>query len=254
MRHIPCLLACLCVGIFAHLAPAEEPKIIEPTPEQLKEATETLAKAGVGYYPDGGLDPRLKVDRPPRYLGQPIPVFEPYVNWDVTKVPNVPFSFALNLRRLSPGYDPRYQRLKDLSRLTNLVALDLAGPRISDQELEALKDLKQIRCLVLSSTDVTDQRIKAIAQLTNLEVLDLNFTKVTDEGVKDLKQLKKLAVLGLSYNITDKGLNDVKELKELTSLGLTGTKITDEGVAHLAELKKLKILTLRQTKITDAGI
>src|SRR5579864_481047 len=70
MRHIPCLLACLCVGIFAHLAPAEEPKIIEPTPEQLKEATETLAKAGVGYYPDGGLDPRLKVDRPPRYLGQ----------------------------------------------------------------------------------------------------------------------------------------------------------------------------------------
>ena len=37
MRHFPSLLACLCAGIFAYLAPAEEPKIIEPTPEQLKE-------------------------------------------------------------------------------------------------------------------------------------------------------------------------------------------------------------------------
>ena len=33
MRLFPSLLACLCVGIFAYLTPAEEPKIIEPTPE-----------------------------------------------------------------------------------------------------------------------------------------------------------------------------------------------------------------------------
>ena len=33
MRLFPSLLACLCVGIFAYLTPAEAPKIIEPTPE-----------------------------------------------------------------------------------------------------------------------------------------------------------------------------------------------------------------------------
>ena len=78
-----------------------------------------------------------------------------------------------------------------------VVGVTLKGPKVTDSDLEDLKELKGLRWLDLSRTQITGAGLKDLKELKGLQSLDLRGTKITDAGLKDLRQaLPKTVVYG----------------------------------------------------------
>lgn len=137
-----------------------------------------------------------------------------------------------------------------------VVGVDLNGiERVTDEELQKLRDLKSLKTLQLIQTQVTDAGLKELKDLNNLRELRLDATQVSDVALKELKNLKSLRMLGLSgTQVTDAGLKELKELKNLQELRLGGTQVTDAGLKELKGFKELRTLGLAGTQVTDAGL
>ena len=88
----------------------------------------------------------------------------------------------------------------------------------------------------LRYTKVTDADLEPLRELTNLQFLILRATKVTGLGLEHLKGLTNLQELDLqSTSVTDAGLEHLKGLTELQRLWLKGTNVTAEGVKKLQQ-------------------
>jgi hypothetical protein len=122
-------------------------------------------------------------------------------------------------------------RLKQLSVLKNLVALDMDGYAVTDVTLKDVAGIKKLRALVLHNSLLTGVGLKELAALPDLSVLHLNVVHLTDEGLKELATLKKL-----------------------TALGLASRKVSAAGLKQLADVKSLRTLTLDSQMITDANL
>ncbi len=160
------LLACL----ESHRANATDekkepdPKLLEPTAEQLAAAKEAYAKHGAIY------------------IASDIPAMQKFF---LTK-------HVFSMR------DATDADLKGLPDLPFYFALTLSESKITDAGLNELKNLKNLTLLDLSKTKVGDKGMKAVKELKNLRYLSLEHTKVTAAGPKELKELKNLEVLILS--------------------------------------------------------
>ena len=117
--------------------------------------------------------------------------------------PEIPFGLMLknpNVKNTQP---------RDLTRFTNLQALDLSGTDVTDAGLKDLASLTHLQALSLSVTKVTDVGIKRLARLTNLQTLRLTDTQVTDYGFQDLARLTKLKAINLNGTpVTDEGVKE----------------------------------------------
>jgi hypothetical protein len=139
-----------------------EPKLLEPTAEQLAAAKEAFAKHGAVY--EASRDPAMKR----AFLT--VHVFSLRGNTtdtDLNGLPDPPFYFALTL----------------------------SSTKVTVKGMKELRNLRNLTFLDLSETDVTDEVLKELNVLTNLRYLSLKHTKVTDDGLKELKNLEKLREL-----------------------------------------------------------
>jgi len=117
-----------------------------------------------------------------------------------------------------------------------VIGVDLYGTKVTDNELEQLKELTQLQTLALLGNQVTDAGVQHLIGLTQLQTLNLARTQVTDAGLAQLKGLTKLRMLYLSNTqVTDSGLEHLKGFTQLRTLTLLQTEVTDEGVKKLQD-------------------
>jgi hypothetical protein len=105
----------------------------------------------------------------------------------------------------------------------------------------------------LRGTKVTDADLEILKQLKSLQILNLSQTAITDAGLKPIEFLPKLQNPILPVSITDAGLVNTKGFTQLEPLSLLSSQVSDAGLVYLKGLQKLKTLLLTDTKVTDAG-
>lgn len=79
----------------------------------------------------------------------------------------------------------------------NIVALDLSKTKVTDEDLEPLREFTNLVHLRLDRTNTGDATLRYISNLTRLETLNLFGTRVTDSGVNHLDDLESLKVINL---------------------------------------------------------
>ena len=103
---------------------------------------------------------------------------------------------------------------------------------------------------------INDQEMIELARMPRLERLDLSHTRITDEGMHYLKPAPKIADLNLFYaeQITDQGITAIKDWKHLRRLNVRGTRISDGTLEIVSHLTGLEALDIANTPITDNGL
>ncbi len=115
--------------------------------------------------------------------------------------------------------------------------LSVSSTKLTDKDLEKIKDWKGISELALWNNQITD--IQPINQLTNLTKLYLINSEV--KHIQLIKNLNKLEVLNLSKNqITN--IQAIKNFNNLTALSLYNNQITDiQPINQLTNLTRLSL-------------
>jgi len=128
-------------------------------------------------------------------------------------------------------------------------------PRRLNAGLRPVEHLSEVEALTVDGPFVTDDGLPHLRGLTNLVNLSLRSTRVTDFGLAHLKGLTNLTTLDLcSTHVTDAGLAHLKGLTNLTILYVCKSQVIGAGLAHLRGLTKLLLLDLCGTQVTVAGV
>ena len=99
-----------------------------------------------------------------------------------------------------------------MTRLGNVVELNLRDTKITSAGLVHLKGLAKLKRLHLERTNVGDEWIANLTKLTTLEYLNLYDTKITDKSLDHLAGLKKLRQLYVwQTEVTDAGIAKLKK-------------------------------------------
>ncbi len=174
-----------------------DPKLLEPTAEQLAAAKEAYAKHAAEYEDVASTQPAMKRE----FLTTHI--------------------FTLRTRNFKLRRDTTDDDLKGLPNLPFYFAFCLSSTKVTEQGMKELNRLTNLTSLNLSETNVTDAVLKELKDLKNLRYLNLKYTKVTDVGLKELSGLRNLKELILRNP-------DVRPLR-----GFTETPVTEAGVQEL---------------------
>ena len=127
-----------------------------------------------------------------------------------------------------------------LKRCPMLEEIDLSRCPIGDNGLVSISDLPSLRRLVLAGTRVSDNGLKALRP-GSLRTLDLSGTKITDAGLKNLCSspgiAERLTELNLKDTaVTDNAIQYLRKMSRLKKLCLKGTKVSDKSVEELRHL------------------
>lgn len=165
--------------------------------------------------------------------------------------------------------------VRDLNKRPDIIALDLSGHDLGEDEIASLAGLKHIKKLDLSTVDVLDpvtdgigisaRALEVLAQgLPELTELSLAGNEVTAEGIQHLSKLSKLHTLDLSdmgFFMSDTTSTDFDEvlpallkLPHLTSLDISDSDISDDHLPKIAALKNLTHLSVQDTDLTQQGV
>lgn len=123
-------------------------------------------------------------------------------------------------------YLPTFPKLQSL----------LLGRRVSDRNLDCLRQMKGLRELWLMNSAITDDGLNAIVgAVPGLFRLDIVNTRITDDGLRNLIGLRGLTILGLQgRKLSDVGIENLKALSQLKMLHLDGTRVSNkQGIAEL---------------------
>ncbi len=125
---------------------------------------------------------------------------------------------------------------------TREMSFYLSDKPIGDEQIKDISSVTEVIWLNLAGTDVTDEGLKSLEGMP-LKKLHLEKTKIGDNGLAHLKSFKDLEYLNLyGSKVTDAGLEHLKELKNLKKLYVWKTGVTEEGIKKLNEsLPELKI-------------
>src|SRR5262249_53229962 len=144
-----CLRLAAALPLFLSVsgALARPPRAAPPTEDQFQEATEVCRSLGAEL--------RKRIHPHAQQAAYVIVMPRSSVDADLEKIPDLPFSFGV----------------------------DLFGTSVTDAGLETLVSLKNLTAIYLHGTRVTDAGLKAIGQFENLSTLNLaGCRRVTDEG------------------------------------------------------------------------
>ena len=145
--------------------------------------------------------------------------------------------------------------LEQLKELKNLRELNLGDTAITDAGLEHLKYLKKLQSLILEHTQLNGAGITHIGDILGLTRLDMGDTPITDADLELLTGLTNLEWLSLwNTRITANGLRHLSGLTCLHWLDLANTNVADDGSEHLRGLSNLQSLDLGGTAVTDASV
>lgn len=132
--------------------------------------------------------------------------------------------------------------LEPLTKLSNLITLNLSGTHVSD--LMPLRNLNALENLNLSGTQVNT--LEPLRYCNHIRELSLNNTRLTDLSI--LVSFPMLEVLDISST----GISDLKPLTDLSqmkALQMNQTKVKD--LSPLAGLKKLETVAFSGTPVTS---
>jgi len=103
---------------------------------------------------------------------------------------------------------------------------------------------------------INDEEMIELARLPDLERLDLSHTRISDEGMLNLKSAPKIKELKLFYSewITDQGMTAIKGWKNLKRLDVRGTRIYDGTLEIVSHMPWLEALDIAHTEVTDVGL
>jgi hypothetical protein len=164
-------------------------------------------------------------------------------------------SYGSLVQRATPAGPAWLRKLLGDDYFRNTTFVTIPGEKVTNADLEHLKELKQVQMLDLQISKITDAGLEQLKGMKQLQSLELSKTQFTDAGCQHLIGMNKLQTLILDGTlITDAGLKHLKGMIQLQNLSLVGTKVTDNGLEKLKELKQLQLLDLRRTKVTDAGV
>lgn len=143
--------------------------------------------------------------------------------------------------------------LEDLSEMSQLSWLNLAGTNLHDADLKFLRRMDVARLALPPAT--SDQGLAHIEHMKQLHALHLGDTQVTSEGLQRLIQMPKLTELSLANTATtDATLATIAQLTGLEHLTLSHTQVTDRGMPQLLSLRRLDYLSLEGCRVTDASL
>ena len=106
------------------------------------------------------------------------------------------------------------------------------APGITDAGLRDLTGLTKLRKLYLAGTNITDDGLPQLSKFTEIEILNLTLCRISDDGLDHLKGLSKLKILMLGYTKVT-GSRFPEELRGLEILLLMGCPVTDAGMKLL---------------------
>ena len=132
-----------------------------------------------------------------------------------------------------------------LSRLPNLVVLQISETPVTDTGLSHLKASSKLARLAIGP-QITNAGLKTVSGFSNLLGLTLRGSGITDQGFAHLTGHQSLTTLtlGNTVNVTSKGLSVLRTLTALTSLTMSGALLNSDAIDHLAAVPKLSVLSI----------
>jgi len=139
-----------------------------------------------------------------------------------------------------------------------IVAVELTGPAIHDEQLAALSPwsfhLPDVTSLDLSGSSITDDALAALDG-GGIRTLRLDRTAITDAGLAQLTDLPELESLSLQYTpVSDAGLANLARLSRLQMLYLAGSNVTPAGLKTLATFEALRYVQLDAAQASTAAL
>ena len=135
-----------------------------------------------------------------------------------------------------------------------LIALDLNGTSVTNDDLRPVASCRLLRMINLSGTRIDDAGLDHLRSLDSVRELWLTGTAVTDDGLEKLAGMVQLRAVSLSRTrVTDVGMAHLKALPELEIVHLGETDVGDGGLRHLLGLRRLKEVYVTQTRATKDG-
>lgn len=115
-------------------------------------------------------------------------------NWDELRAnPLRPMRLKLLDSAIDAHGQMTNETLERISHLEHVTSLRLSNSKaVSDDGIRHLTRMPQLLELDLSQTAITDQSLEVISELPNLESLSLVFTRVSDNGLQHLRKCRKL--------------------------------------------------------------
>ncbi|MEM1108582.1 MAG: c-type cytochrome domain-containing protein [Planctomycetota bacterium] len=145
-------------------------------------------------------------------------------------------AIAEDAKRIADELGLRIEPVAESKNILEVTAQNVAS-FFDDDQLRQLDPLAaNIVELNLANTKVTDQGLETVAQMTNLRRLWLNGTQVTDAGLSHLSRLRELRYLNLYGTVvTDAGLPSLAVLPHLSQLYLWQTQVSPEAATAFVE-------------------
>lgn len=140
-----------------------------------------------------------------------------------------------------------------LSKVTNVVDLNLDDTNVNDSMLSELKHQPRMLSLRLSSTRVSDEGLKVLEGLPNLTTLSVMDDNLSGEGLVNLRHVPHLVNLRVQTHQGDEILEHLECLTDLESLTIHAP-LTDKGMERLSRLSKLRYLSLMGTDVRAKGL
>lgn len=141
------------------------------------------------------------------------------------------------------------------------ISFNLASKPIGDDHLKGLNGISNVIWVNLAGTKITDEGLQQLAGMP-LKKLHLERTQIGDAGLAHLKSFKELEYLNLyDTKITNTGLEQLKALKGLKKLYVWKTAVTEDGMKSLRDALpdleivgelKLKPVVIEDTKTKAA--
>lgn len=129
-------------------------------------------------------------------------------------------------------------------RYNAIVALDLGGEDIVDDDLHHLVGMPKLERLSLNYTTISDKGLATICRIPTITHLNLSYSKVTWRSYRQLKNLPNLTHLYLRgmWDVY-KGWDVLKQMKGLQHLDMRGCKLAASAFNSLQQaLPKCVIL------------
>jgi Leucine-rich repeat (LRR) protein len=159
------------------------------------------------------------------------------------------------LRRLELSGSVEDPKLTKLGMLVHLQRLRLRIPELADGAAEELSKLTELRVLDIAGCGISDAGVAPLASLTALEELYLDGTRVTRSGLETLAKLPSLQILSLDRtDVVDAGVLALRGHPSLRELRLDGTLVTDASIETLLSLPALQRVSLARTVVSEAAV
>ncbi|KAL6629148.1 hypothetical protein ACP70R_028913 [Stipagrostis hirtigluma subsp. patula] len=167
-------------------------------------------------------------------------------------LPDVIFNITL-LKCLSFPNNQLEGSLSSISRLTNLVTLDLEGNGIRGNIPDSIGELRRLEEIHLDHNQMSEELPSTLSNCTNLITIDLKNNSFSGELAKvNFSNLSNLETLDVMWNKFNGTIPEtIYSCSKLTALRLSSNKFHGQLSERISSLKYLSFLSLVESSLTN---